>query len=68
VTVRVGETVRWRNDDRVPHDVVATAGADFRSRRLAEGQMFAFRPTKAGTIAYLCSVHQGMTGTLVVTR
>jgi plastocyanin len=68
LTVRVGETVHWRNDDRVPHDVVATAGADFRSRRLAEGQTFAFRPTRAGTIAYLCSVHQGMTGTLVVTR
>jgi plastocyanin len=68
LTVRVGELVRWRNDDRVPHDVIATAGADFRSRRLSEGQTFAFRPSRAGTIAYLCSVHQGMTGTLVVTR
>jgi plastocyanin len=68
VTVKLGKTVHWRNADRVPHDAVATSGADFRSRRLSEGQTFAFRPTAPGRVTYVCTVHQGMTGTLIVER
>jgi plastocyanin len=68
VTIEAGQRVRWTNEDRVPHDAVATSGADFRSRRLGQGESFTFRPARPGRIAYVCTVHQGMTGTLVVER
>jgi|GEM_PF-461974 len=67
-TVRVGQTVTWTNGSRIPHDVVATAGASFESGVLMPGATFAFKPTAAGTIAYVCTLHQGMKGTLTVTR
>ena len=67
-TVKVGRTVRWTNGDRVPHDVVATRGATFDSRRLDAGGSFSFRATKAGTITYVCTLHQGMAGTLTIVR
>jgi plastocyanin len=66
VTLKVGEKVTWVNRERVPHNVVATSGARFRSANLLENQAFSFRPTRAGTIRYVCTIHQGMTGTLVV--
>lgn len=66
--VKVGETVTWINHDRVPHDVVATSGASFDSGTFGQGETYEFRPTKPGTIAYVCTLHQGMDGTLTVTR
>jgi plastocyanin len=67
-TVAVGQTVTWVNEDRVPHDVVATSGATFHSETFRQGETFKFRATRPGTIAYVCSLHQGMNGTLTVTR
>ena len=37
-------------------------GSDF-----GQGGTYTFKPTKAGTIAYVCTIHPGMTGTLNVT-
>jgi plastocyanin len=65
-TVKVGQLVRWTNADRVPHDVVATRGASFDSGRLGTDEGFAFRPKAPGEITYVCTLHQGMTGTLLV--
>jgi plastocyanin len=66
--VKVGDTVTWINHDRVPHDVVATAGASFDSGTFGQGETFEFRPSRPGTIAYVCTLHQGMDATLTVTR
>jgi plastocyanin len=66
LTLRVGQTVTWTNRERVPHNVVATSGAHFHSANLLENQAFSFRPARAGTIHYVCTIHQGMTGTIVV--
>jgi plastocyanin len=66
--VKVGTTVTWTNDDRVPHDVVATAGARFGSTNLLEHATFRFRALRPGTIHYECTLHQGMRGTIVVSR
>ena len=68
VTVRVGQKVRWVNDDNVQHDVIADSGARFHSRTFGKGGTFTFTPTKPGTIAYECDLHPGMTGTLTVTK
>ena len=66
--VKVGDTVRWKNASRIPHDVTATSGATFGSDTFGSGGTFAFRATAPGTIAYVCTLHQGMSGTLTVTR
>ncbi len=65
-TARVGREVVWRNGESVPHNVVATEGADFRSELLQEGQEFRYTPTREGTVQYVCTIHQGMAGTLRV--
>ena len=67
ITLRVGQTVSWINHERVPHNVVATSGADFRSANLLQNQAFRFRATRVGTIRYVCTIHQGMAGMIVVT-
>jgi plastocyanin len=68
LTVKVGQTIVWSNEDRVPHDVVATSGATFDSGHLDAGGTFAYRAKAAGTIEYVCTLHQGMDGTIVVRR
>lgn len=69
IKVKVGETVKWINDDEIEHDVVATSGADFKSDLFGKGGTFSYKADKAdkaGTIAYVCTIHPGMEGTIVV--
>jgi plastocyanin len=67
LTVPVGTTVTWVNDDWAPHTVTADDGA-FVSERLNQGQRFAHTFAEAGTYPYRCSFHPGMLGTVVVTE
>ena len=68
LTVRSGQTVTWVNEDRIPHDVVATAGATFDSGTFAQSGTFKLRVSAPARISYVCTLHQGMSGTLTVTR
>jgi plastocyanin len=68
VRARVGQTITWTNDDTVTHNVIATSGASFRSNDFGQGGTFSFTPTRAGVIAYVCTIHPGMDGSVVVTR
>jgi plastocyanin len=68
VTVKLGQTVRWTNQDTVVHDVRATSGASFKSALFAKGKTYEYKPAKPGTIAYVCTIHPGMQGTLTVVR
>jgi LPXTG-motif cell wall-anchored protein len=70
ITVRVGDTVTWKNDDQAPHTAQADDGS-FDSDDMGAGQSFSFTATKAGTFPYYCEYHggpngAGMAGTLVV--
>src|SRR3954465_1339584 len=65
-TVRVGQKVTWTNDDNVDHNVTATKGAKFMSQAFAGGKTYSFTPRKAGTIGYVCTLHPGMVGKLIV--
>lgn len=67
-TVRVGQEVKWVNEDSAPHNATADSGASFKSDDFGKGGEFTFTPTKAGTIRYECTLHPGMTGTLQVSR
>jgi plastocyanin len=67
-TIRVGQEVKWVNEDSAPHNATAESGASFESGDFGQGGGFAFTPTRAGTIRYECTLHPGMTGTLQVSR
>src|SRR3954447_14401768 len=65
-TVRVGQKVTWTNDDDIDHNVTATGGAKFMSQAYGPGKTYSYTPRKAGTIKYVCTLHPGMTGKLIV--
>jgi plastocyanin len=62
--VKRGDTVVWTNRDPFPH--TATAAGIFDSKPIDEGRTFRWRADRAGTIAYVCSLHPTMKGTLEV--
>jgi plastocyanin len=68
LTVPVGTTVVWVNKDLAPHTVTHRAyGRDnFDSGNLLNAQKFTKTFRRPGTFDYICSLHQGMQGTLVV--
>jgi plastocyanin len=69
VTAKVGQKILWTNDDgQIPHTVTATKGAIFDSGNVDGGGTFDYTPTKPGRIDYLCTIHSGQTGTIIVTR
>jgi plastocyanin len=66
VTVDKGGTVTWTNEDNVGHDVTSK---DFKSGDpggIANGDTFKHTFDTAGTFDYVCTVHPGMKGTVVV--
>ncbi|TIS53265.1 cupredoxin family copper-binding protein [Mesorhizobium sp.] len=65
LTVKVGTTVTFENDDDIPHLVVAN-DASFRSKALDTGDTYVFTFTKAGDFAYFCGLHPHMQGTITV--
>jgi plastocyanin len=65
LTVKVGTTVTFENDDDIPHLVVAN-DASFRSKALDTGDSYAFTFTKAGDFSYFCGLHPHMQGTISV--
>ena len=67
VTVKVGATVTWTQQDEDSHTVTADDGS-FASAPLANGQTYTHTFTAAGTYAYHCSIHPFMHGTVVVSN
>ena len=65
ITVPVGATVVWENDDNIVHTVVSVDGA-FRSPALDTEDKFSFTFDKAGTFEYFCSLHPYMKAKVVV--
>jgi plastocyanin len=61
--VAVGDTVTWTHDGSLGHNVTAD---DFESGGLSGGDVFEFTFEEAGTVAYACTIHRGMTGEIVV--
>jgi amicyanin len=67
LTVQVGDTVTWTNQDTAPHDVKTTSGpVSIHSPLLNKGQSWSFTFTTAGSYGYYCTVHPDMTARLVV--
>ena len=71
VTVNVGDTVTWSNDDTAAHTVTSgnpTDGPDgtFDSSLFMAGTTFEYTFDTAGTFDYFCMVHPWMKGTVNV--
>jgi amicyanin len=65
VTVAVGQTVTWTNDDDIPHTVRAVDGS-FHSKAMDTADSYSFTFTKPGVYSYFCSLHPKMVGKVVV--
>lgn len=66
IHVDVGLPVRWTNEGTLNHTVVSDS-ALWTSNELAPTWWFEVRFDSGGTYPYHCSLHSGMTGTVVVT-
>lgn len=64
VTVSRGDRVVWINKDPFPH--TATAPGEFDSKSIAAGGSWSLTVTRTGEFAYVCTLHPGMKGVLVV--
>ena len=73
VNVKVGDTVRWSNDDNTIHTVIegnpATGGeveGGFASDILGPAATFEHAFNQTGTFEYYCNLHPNMIGTVIV--
>ena len=64
LSVKVGDTVTWVNEDDIPHTVVSTG--HFRSKALDTDDKYSFTFTAPGTFEYFCGLHPHMQGSIVV--
>ena len=65
LTITVGDTVTWTNQDAVAHTATSTTGV-FDSGDLEQGESYSVTFTAPGTYDYLCTPHPSMTGRVVV--
>jgi len=66
--VTPGEKITVTNKDTVDHTVTATDGK-FNTGNIGHDKLKTFRaPTKPGTYHYICSIHQFMTGEIIVKK
>jgi plastocyanin len=65
VTIDQGDTVKWTNDDKINHQLVANNGA-FASAIIRPGQTYSFTFNTAGKVNYHDALHPTLTGTITV--
>lgn len=69
LSVKVGTTVTWTNQDSTTHTATSDPGtpASFDSGNIAQGKSATFTFQQAGTYSYHCSIHTYMKATITVT-
>ena len=65
VTVTVGDTVTWTNNDTRGHTATADAGG-FDTGTISVGASKTITFATAGTFAYHCTIHPDMTASIIV--
>lgn len=63
VDAKIGDTITWTNNDSAAHDI---SGNGFKSPLMSNGQSFSFTFNTAGTYDYICGIHPGMKGAIIV--
>jgi plastocyanin len=67
VTIRRGDRVRWAwRDPRTPHNVISRGRLRFRSSAIKETGTYVVRFRRRGTYRYVCTIHPGMAGKVIV--
>jgi len=66
VTIKVGDSVNWINNDSIAHTSTANNGTTFNSGTISPGGSFKTTFTTAGSFPYHCAFHPGMVGTVTV--
>ena len=64
LTVPVGAVVRWVNSSSANHTV--TSNDELFDEAVSPGEVFSYTFSTAGTYNYICTIHSGMSGTIVV--
>ncbi|MGH2917469.1 MAG: cupredoxin domain-containing protein [Solirubrobacteraceae bacterium] len=64
IDVTVGQKIEWNNEDGYAHNVTSTSGEKIESGNFTDS--FSYTPEKAGTIDYVCTIHQGQGGKITV--
>ncbi len=65
LTISSGTTITWTNKESSTHTVTSDKGT-FESGDMMKSKTFSFTFTTAGTFAYHCKHHSGMTGSVTV--
>jgi plastocyanin len=65
IRMDVGDTVRWENEDDVPHDALGEKNS-FETPIIDGGESSEHSFDEAGKYPYFCSIHEGMTGRIQV--
>jgi len=66
ITINVGNTLTWVNNDLVPHTITSDSGTELNSPTLSKGKTFSYTFNTAGTYEYHCSIHSSMKGKIIV--
>jgi plastocyanin len=66
VEIDAGTAVRWVNSGGLPHTVTSTSGPMDFDEPLPDGGTVILTFDEPGTYEYACTIHPGMTGTIVV--
>jgi len=65
-TAHVGDVIQWTNTASVTHTVTFDSFPSLSDPTLSSGGTWEVKFNAAGTYAYHCTIHAGMTGTLTV--
>lgn len=68
LTVKVGTTVRWKNEDDTDHTVTSSGSSVLDSGTLDENETYSHTFTGTGTYNYFCEFHPEMKGKVIVTE
>lgn len=70
VSIKVGTTVTWTNEDSVRHTVTADKASATapKSDFFGKGESYSFKFAKAGTYSYYCEPHPYMKASVTVTE
>jgi plastocyanin len=66
VTIKVGDSINWVNNDSIAHTSTANNGTTFNSGIINPGASFRATFTTAGSFPYHCTIHPNMVGTVTV--
>ncbi|HPS92773.1 MAG TPA: cupredoxin domain-containing protein, partial [Methanothrix sp.] len=67
LSVPVGATIEWHNQDAVQHTVTSDTQGLFDSGVIMPGKKYRHKFSASGNYGYHCSIHSGIQGTVTVT-